>query len=135
MCFSSFCGDWRRARVSGVVEDTRYSLHPMLIGAPSLNGAVIRVDAIAGEDGRGVPALVMKALRQARMRVPVTLPDSTAVTALLKAHRRAGGLGVHGPLTFEGKLFLVIVPHGDELPVSGILTPRSLSGPRGSYSE
>lgn len=121
------------SQITGTVEDTNYVLHPMLFAAPSLTGGDIRVESITGSDGGEVPALVTKALRQAKNIVPVGMDHR--VESVLKAHRKVAGLGVHGPLKVTGKLFLVIVPKGDKYTVSGSLTPASLTGPRGSWSK
>lgn len=121
------------AQVVAEVVDTNFVLHPMLFAKPSLTGGEIAVTEITGQDGKEVPALVTKALRQAKNKVGVTFTHEVAVESILKAHRRVAGVGVHGPFTVTGKLFLVIAPKGEELRLSGSVTPSSFSGPKGTW--
>lgn len=122
------------AQVTAEVVDTNYVLHPMVFARPSLSGGEIAVTSIASQDGKEVPALVTKALRQAKNKVSVTFSHEGPVEEILKAHRRVAGVGVHGPFTVTGKLFLVIAPKGEELRLSGSVTPSSFSGPKGSWN-
>lgn len=70
-----------------------------------------------------------------RDKLEVELPETldADLQASLDAHRRVGGLGVHGPLAFEGRLEAKYAWQGWYHAVVYRLTVTSLEGPKGSY--
>ena len=53
---------------------------------------------------------------------------------VLKAHRKALGLGVHGPLKIKGILRLSLDTYEDRTQMVATVRPQLLQGPKGSWS-
>jgi len=129
-------------QVVGEVLDTDMGLKPRTVDEPlwfAITKLDVRAKSIQVETSEPLKPLFIHAMnrltRKANVKLTKSLTEDEALQKLFKLHRKTGGFGVFGPLSFRGRVVMSFQVFATRTSLELSLEAVEFKGPKGEWKK